>query len=161
MILGSQVEWALHCMVVLGSWTKDSRATSKALAEFHGVPKDYLLKALQALSSAGLVESALGPKGGYRLAKPAEQISFLEIVEAVEGRKSTFNCQEIRQNGPCKGHKADYSPVCEIAQIMYTADRAWREVLRQKKLSEVIGQVERHVSAKARDKYTGWFRAQA
>ena len=161
MILGSQVEWALHCMVVLGSWGKESHVPSKVLAEFHGVPKEYLLKAMQALSHAGLVESALGPHGGYRLAKPATEITFLDIVEAIEGRRSTFNCQEIRQNGPCSGPKSAYTSVCEIAQTMHAADRAWREVLQKRKLSDAISHVEVGLSAEKQAKYSAWFAEQA
>ena len=41
------------------------------LAEYHGVPAPYLAKHLQALSRAGIVESSPGPRGGYRLARPA------------------------------------------------------------------------------------------
>jgi Rrf2 family protein len=45
----------------------------------------YLLKALKALARAGVLHSAGGPGGGYRLARPAKRITLLEVVEAVEG----------------------------------------------------------------------------
>ena len=115
MQLKSQVEWVLHCCAILAGLPANRYLATKALAEFHGVPKEYLSKALQALSQAGIVESTLGPSGGYRLARAPDQISFLEIVEAVEGKSSTFVCSEIRKNNPCRptGHcetKACYRP---------------------------------------------------
>src|SRR3546814_14750614 len=102
MILKSQVEWALHSCAILAGLPPGRYLSTKALAELHGVPKEYLSKALQSLSQAGLVETTLGPSGGYRLARPGSEISFLDIVEAVEGRASTLACNNIRVNNPCR-----------------------------------------------------------
>ncbi|MBO9356275.1 Rrf2 family transcriptional regulator [Bordetella petrii] len=137
MILKSQVEWTLHCCVVLAGLPPGRYLSTKALAELHGVPKEYLSKALQALSQARLVEATLGPSGGYRLARPGSEISFLDIVEAVEGRSNTFACNEIRANSPCwpPGHRA--SRPCAIARVMWRADEAWRDTLRAVKVSDV------------------------
>lgn len=142
MILGNQVEWALHCMATLARLPRDKFIPTKVLAEFHGVPKEYLSKAMQALASAELVEGSLGPKGGYRILKDITKISLLDIVEAVEGKKRTFSCQNIRFNNPCldKKHK-DKNSVCMIAAAMYQADNAWRMVLRNKKLSDIVDEV--------------------
>src|SRR6185312_2396327 len=96
MQLRGPVEWALHCCGVLAGLAPGRYLPTRDLAEFHGVPKEYLSKALQALSQAGLVESTLGPSGGYRLAGSPEAITFLDIVEAVEGKASTFVCTNIR-----------------------------------------------------------------
>ena len=76
MQLKNQVEWALHCCSILASAPEGGRLSTKDLAELHGVPKEYLSKALQALSAAGIVEGTLGPTGGYRLARPVAKISF-------------------------------------------------------------------------------------
>src|SRR6201746_914210 len=96
MILKSQVEWALHCCAILAAVPSGRYLSTKALAEFHGLPKEYLAKALQSLSQAGLVSTTLGPSGGYRLARPASELTFLDIVEAVEGKSRTFVCTNIR-----------------------------------------------------------------
>ena len=63
MILRNQVEWALHCCSVLAGLPADRYLATKVLAEFHGVPKDYLSKALQSLSQAGIVTTVPGPTG--------------------------------------------------------------------------------------------------
>ncbi|MGF7162575.1 Rrf2 family protein [Rhodoligotrophos appendicifer] len=138
MILKSQVEWALHCCAVLAAVPEGRYLSTKALAEFHGLPKEYLSKALQNLSQAGLVQTALGPSGGYRLARPPSELTFLDIVEAVEGAARTFVCTNIRAANPCRpqGH-CDDKP-CSIARIMWEADEAWRAKLRSTRLSELI-----------------------
>lgn len=146
MILGSQVEWALHCMSVLARAPDDKYIPTKVLAKFHGIPKEYLSKAMQALAFAKLVEGTLGPKGGYRIAKSPSKISLLEIVEAIEGKKTTFNCQEIRFNNPClKNKQKKKDSTCMIANAMYQADEAWRKVLRERKLSDIVQQVNQQV----------------
>lgn len=157
MILGNQVEWALHCAMILASVPGGKLLSSRALAEFHGVPKEYLSKCLQMLSNAGLVTTTPGPYGGYRLAKSPNEISFLDLVEAVEGKAKTFKCQEIRRNNPCLA-KVDrnFSSHCGIAAIMYEADEAWRAALRSKKLSDITDNLADGVSTKTISNFVKW-----
>lgn len=158
MILGNQIEWALHCMTVMAGLPEGVQVSAKALAEFHGVPKEYLSKCLQQLSQAGLVHSTPGTKGGYSLSKSPDKISFLDIVEAIEGKKKTFNCQEIRQNNPCLGKKdKNFSSVCEIAGVMYKADEAWRGVLRERVLSDITAALSKKISKELKTEMSDWF----
>jgi Rrf2 family protein len=156
MILRNQVEWALHCCAVLSGLGPDQYLATKDLAEFHGVPKEYLSKALQALSQAKIVEATLGPTGGYRLAKSPQQITFLDIVEAIEGKKTTFECSEIRKNNPCLG-KHKVSSVCAVAKVMYRADEAWRKELRSMTLAMLLQQLGKDVPAEVLEKSAKWF----
>ena len=137
MILRNQVEWALHCCSVLAGLPPERYLPTKVLAEFHGVPKDYLSKALQSLSQAGVVATVPGPTGGYRLARAATDITFLDVVEAVEGRRSTFACTEIRRNNPCRPTDTCDARPCGIARIMWQADEAWRAKLRSVTLADL------------------------
>ncbi|MBA8881042.1 RrF2 family transcriptional regulator [Phyllobacterium myrsinacearum] len=147
MILKSQVEWVLHCCAILAGLPENRYLSTKALAEFHGVPKEYLSKALQSLSQASIVVTTLGPSGGYRLAKVPSEITFLEIVEAVEGKASTFVCSNIRTNNPCR--PADYCETkpCAVARIMWEADEAWRAKLRSVKLSDLVDTLSKEIPA--------------
>lgn len=147
MVLKSQVEWVIHCCALLAGLPSDHYLSTKDLAEFHGLPKEYLSKALQSLSQARLIESSSGPTGGYRLAKPASEINLLDIIEAVEGQKSTFVCTEIRQNNPCRlAGYCDAAP-CGIARVMWEADEAWRQKLRSVHLSDVVQTYTRETPA--------------
>lgn len=137
MQLKSQVEWALHCCAVMGGLPPGQDISTKALAESHGIPKEYLSKALQSLSSADLVESALGPSGGYRLSRAADEMTFLDIVEAVEGPGLTFACSEIRKNNPCRSDNFRDKRSCPIARVMWKADKAWRDALRAATLADL------------------------
>ena len=147
MILKSQVEWALHCCAILAGLPAGRYLSTKALAEFHGLPKEYLSKALQGLSQAGLVDTTLGPSGGYRLAKAPEELTFLDIVEAVEGNARTFVCNNIRANNPCRPLGYCESGPCAVARIMWEADEAWRQKLRSVRLSDLIETLSEDIPA--------------
>jgi Rrf2 family protein len=156
MVLKSQVEWVLHCCAILAGLPANRYLATKDLAEFHGIPKEYLSKALQSLSQAAIVESTLGPSGGYRLAKPATEITILDIVEAVEGKKSTFVCTEIRKNNPCRDPGYCETKACAVARIMWEADEAWRKKLHSVRLSDLVATVEEETPAKLWEKSFEW-----
>jgi Rrf2 family protein len=161
MQLRSQVEWALHCALILAGLAEGRYLSTKALAELHGVPKEYLSKALQALSQAGLVETALGPSGGYRLARPPGEISFLEVVEAVEGKASTFVCTDIRANNPCRPAGFCDSKTCGIARVMWAADRAWRDSLQGVSVEDVLQTVAAEASPEVWARTAAWVAARS
>ena len=60
-------------------------ATSRDIARAEALPEQFLLKVLRALVRAGMLLSAKGPRGGYRLARPATTITLLSVIEAVDG----------------------------------------------------------------------------
>jgi len=156
MQLRNQVEWALHCCAILAAVPEGRYLPTRDLALFHGVPKEYLAKALQALSQAGIVESTLGPSGGYRLAQAPAQITFLDVVEAVEGRGSTFICENIRRNNPClQAAHCDKRP-CAVARVMWDADRAWRDSLRAVRLSDLLKTLEKDIPSSVMKRTLAW-----
>ncbi len=157
MILRNQVEWALHCCTVLATIEPDQYLSTKDLAEFHGVPKEYLSKALQALAQAGLVVATLGPTGGYRLSRDADDISFLDVVEAIEGKRNTFQCTSIINNNPCLKKTEKYKGVCDVAQVMYQADEAWREELRSFSIGRLASQLMKKLPAEKIEQNKQWF----
>lgn len=156
MILKSQVEWALHCCAILAGLPDGRYLSTKALAEFHGLPKEYLSKALQSLSQAGLVHTTLGPSGGYRLARPPAELTFLDIIEAVEGKSRTFVCNNIRANNPCRPVGFCDSSPCAVARIMWEADEAWRSKLRSVRLSDLTETLSQEIPADIWGKTFEW-----
>lgn len=157
MRLAEPVEWALHCTTVLALLPDDAALPASKLAEFHGVPAAYLAKALQSLSRAGLVESLPGRHGGYRLGRPPAEITLLDVVEAIEGRESSFRCTEIRKRGPARVSPRLYSPVCAIADAMYRADEAWRAELRRTTVADLLQKLATTVPAEAVIKGAAFF----
>ena len=157
MRLGEPVEWALHCTTVLALLPDGAAMPASKLAEFHGVPAAYLAKALQSLSRAGLVESVPGRHGGYRLGRPPADVTLLDVIEAVEGRESSFRCTEIRKRGPARVAPRLYSPVCAIAEAMYRADEAWRVELRKTTVADLLQKLAATVPMEAAMKGAAFF----
>lgn len=156
MKLGDGVEWALHCCTVLALLPPDAALPASRLAEFHGVPSAYLAKHLQALSREGIVESVPGQRGGYRLARPASEITLLDVVLAVEGREPAFRCDEIRQRGPAALPAREYRIPCGITRAMHRAEAAYRAELKRQTIGDLIAGLARDVHPKSAEKAARW-----
>lgn len=138
MRLSDGVEWSAHVCTVLATLPADRTLPAARLAEFHDLPAAYLAKHLQAMARAGIVESTPGRHGGYRLARPADAVTLLDIVEAVEGTEPAFRCTEIRQQGPAAGSPESYPAPCGIAAAFARADAAWRRALRERTVADLL-----------------------
>lgn len=66
--------------------------TAKSLSENLHLSYDFLAKTMQKLMRAGLLDSQQGTKGGYFLAKPAESIRLMDILESLESRPELVDC---------------------------------------------------------------------
>ncbi|MEP0070412.1 Rrf2 family transcriptional regulator [Pyruvatibacter sp.] len=155
------VEWAAHAASLLATLPEGTGLRAEALALFHGVPQAYMAKQMQALSKAGLVHTSRGRQGGYRLAKPAEEITLWDITAAIEGKGPAFTCTEIRQNGPCGTKPADCRKMCGIAAAFHTAESAFRTTLEAQTLADLLEEVVADSSAKQLRKTEVWLEAQA
>lgn len=82
------VEYALRAMVQLAV-DSSGQSTTKDIAAKAKVPSAYLAKVLQSMRRGGLIHSRRGVGGGVTLTKPANKISLLDIIDAVEPLKRT------------------------------------------------------------------------
>lgn len=94
----SGVEYGIHSLMsMIDAKGNDCEMSVREMAELQNVPYDYLAKIFTRLSRAGLVVSSEGKGGGFRLARAGELITVLDVVHAIDGQKSMFECREIRQ----------------------------------------------------------------
>jgi Rrf2 family protein len=122
-------EWVLHCATTLAQLEPGATASAKQLADYYDLPGPYLAKQLQALVRAGLLAGTTGPRGGFRLARPPSGITLLQIVEAVDGAASPYECREIRRRGRGALPPEDCRDTCILALKMAEAHDAWRQHL--------------------------------
>ncbi|MEU8138848.1 RrF2 family transcriptional regulator [Streptodolium elevatio] len=150
------VEWAMHSCVNL-SWVAPERAVTAAkLAAFYELPTAYLNKQLQALARADILTSTPGPRGGFRLARPAERITLMDVVTAIEGPDEAFRCTEIRRQGPNADARTDNPTPCLIDEAMRHADLAWRRELAARTIADIRDQVEARAPGRP-DQVRNWF----
>jgi Rrf2 family protein len=127
MKLSRTVAYAVKAMVALASESRESPVCCKTLAESGDMPERFLLQILRTLVTHNLLHSVRGVYGGYCLARKPEEITLLEIVEAIDG--------------PFSLHLPDGSP-CDAAIEKSLAELSER--LRQDfadiKLSELVSE---------------------
>lgn len=150
MKLPESAEWVLHCAASLAQLDGGATASTAQLAEHFGVPAPYLAKQLAHLVRAGVLTATTGPRGGFRLARPASQITVLDVIEAVDGGADPYQCREIRQQGRGALPAEDCTEPCVLATTMRAAHEAWRASLAAVRLADVIGTLPADVPARTR-----------
>lgn len=90
-LFSQTVEYALRAVVHLASESPVGRTTDQ-IAEATQVPRAYLSKVLQSLGRAGIVHSQRGIGGGFTLSKPCDELTILEVVNAVEPIQRIRTC---------------------------------------------------------------------
>lgn len=96
---------ALSCL----DGCQDRWVLAKDIANCTGISLPYLSKLLHALNGSGLIRAKRGYRGGFQLARPAKQISLLNVAEAVEGRRWLPECllglEECSDHRACPTHE--------------------------------------------------------
>ena len=156
MKLSDGVEWGVHVCTLLAVLPPDAALPAAKLAEYHGVPSAYLAKHLQALARGGVLETVKGPRGGYRLARPAAEISVLDVVEAIDGDEPAFRCKEIRRRGPSAVPAREYVHPCGIHRAFTRADEAWRAELASTNIADLVTGVMQEAPRAALEKGARW-----
>ena len=106
--LSSEGRYALRALVYL-AWSGEQMTAARISSETR-VPRRLLARILAKLSRSGLVETEQGRGGGCRLARPADEITLREAVEAIEGPFGVFHCimenRACGERAPCVLHDA-------------------------------------------------------
>jgi Rrf2 family protein len=94
-----QADYAVRAVLYLAKLGSDQRAATSQIAQEQQIPPSFLAKIVSQLSVAGLLQTSRGARGGVALAKPAEEISLLEVVEAIDGPILLNEC--VGSSGVC------------------------------------------------------------
>jgi Rrf2 family protein len=117
-----RVDYGLRAVIYLSGQDPARCCSIAEIAKQQGVPRKFLEKIIQDLIRAGLIKSKRGSSGGYQLARTPEQISFCDVIEAIEGPVAVNICMD--QHSSC-----DQMPRCTMIGV-------WSEV--QNRITEVL-----------------------
>src|SRR5205807_8978637 len=93
--------YALHTMLYFVALPLGKTIGVQRLAELQELSPTYLSKILTKLVKAGMIESTPGVHGGYRLTRNREELSFLDVISAIEGIASLFHCGDSEDHQGC------------------------------------------------------------
>ena len=120
--------YALHIMAFLVKQDGRDNLSLLPIAEHMNISPTYLSKILTQLVKADLIQSAPGMNGGYSLRKHKNEISFFDVIQAIEGSGALFTCEMSDQNN------------CGLEKVMREAENHMLTYLKEKKLYEVVAE---------------------
>src|SRR2546421_12874774 len=92
--ISRKIDYGLRAMIHLAGLPAGKIASLQDLSVTLHLPREFLAKILKILTGKGLIRSSRGAHGGYQLARPARDISFLEVIEAGEGPGQLNGCPD-------------------------------------------------------------------
>ncbi|PAF19836.1 transcriptional regulator [Terribacillus saccharophilus] len=119
--------YALHTMLYLAKeGAKQQPIGVQQLADHQQVSPTYLSKILTKLVKEGLITSSSGANGGYKLRNGWQQLSFFDIIQAIEGKASIFECSLHDE------------PACIVKRVMEKAEEQMEQELRQTTIASLL-----------------------
>jgi Rrf2 family protein len=119
---------ALHSTVLLAA-NPDKLISTREIAAMLHVSEAHLSKVLQRLTRTGIVRAIRGPRGGFRLVKPANETTLLDVYESIEGTLTPSKC--LFESPICEGD------ACILGGLLETVDRQFRDYLTETKLDDL------------------------
>ncbi|MCX6826763.1 MAG: Rrf2 family transcriptional regulator [candidate division Zixibacteria bacterium] len=123
MQLSRKADYALRAVMHFAGLPKGKLASIGTVAKSQKIPREFLAKILKDLTWAGILASYQGVTGGYRLARPPKDVSFLNVIEAMEG--------PICLNLCCEGDKCEceHYKGCKMRDFWIRQQNGFRKTL--------------------------------
>jgi Rrf2 family protein len=134
MKLSRKADYALRATIYLSHHPFSKIHLISEISKATGVSRDFMAKILKDLSIRGLVKAQKGANGGYKLYTPPEEISFKDVIEAIEGPLGINDC--IPDAGICTRIES-----CEMYDVWHKAYKAMASVLEKAKISDMVVKV--------------------
>ncbi len=125
-------DYAIRGIVYLAGQPLDKISLLSDIAAAVQVPQTFLAKIFQQFSKSGIVKSYRGTGGGFMLARPPEQITLLEVVEAVEGPITPNRC--VIAAGEC-----ERDSICTVHPVWARVKQQTRSLLAEVSLKDLAG----------------------
>ena len=126
-----RVEYALRAVILLAQKRESGPQSFRDVASELDIPSEFLAKILRSLVRSGIVRSKRGAAGGYELARPADEVSFLDVIEAAESPIALNLCTE-------HGDGCAMTASCTMSAVWQAGERAMLDVFRRTMISDLI-----------------------
>ena len=130
-IIKSDTDYAMRMLVYLAINGEAGPVSAAVLVKKQKIPMDFAYKILQKLGKAKIVKSLKGPKGGFSLAQESQQITLLDVMEAVQGPLVIRPC--ILDDNACP-----VRPTCPVSAKLRKLQKSLRESLQKMTLARII-----------------------
>jgi len=134
--------YALHAVAFMAQQQTKRPVASHHIADARGIPERFLLKVLKPLVTARVLRSIKGPNGGYELARPADEISLLEILEAVDGPirglNPPFSVKDKSDEERAKIEKTNSNLNNRLDQLCDQSAKSIRKHLEQVRVADLL-----------------------
>jgi Rrf2 family transcriptional regulator, cysteine metabolism repressor len=150
MLFSTKAEYGIRLMVELGRSPGTEPISLSAVAEAEMLPLSYLEHLVAKLRDAGLVTSTRGAHGGYRLARPADEIDMLEVVQSLEGPIAPMECFHVEREGRVLcSHEVDDGRACATKLLWTRVQGGVTKALNGTTLADLVEFAEQHESKPA------------
>lgn len=126
-MISRQAKYALRALIALARIPPGQSMLTAEIARRQKIPKKFLEQILLVLKRRGLVQSRRGSLGGYALLKPAEDISFAEVLRLIDGPMAPLPCLSVVAYARCVDCTDEKA--CEIRRAFARVADATRDVL--------------------------------
>jgi Rrf2 family transcriptional regulator, cysteine metabolism repressor len=151
MLFSTKAEYGVRLMVELGrragsaSVAEAPPVALSTVAETELLPLSYLEHLVAKLREAGLVSSVRGAHGGYRLARPTDEIAMLDVVQALEGPITPMECFELDREGRVLcSHETDGDQACATKLLWTRVQGGISKALAGTTLAELVEFADQH-----------------
>jgi Rrf2 family protein len=131
--ISRKIDYGLRAMIYLAGLPQGRIASLQDLSSTLTLPREFLAKILKGLAAKKLVVPTRGSRGGYQLARPAGRISFLEVIEAVEGPVQLNVCLDHKD-------RCDVSGSCTMYHVWKSGQERMLEVYRRTSLADLVAE---------------------
>lgn len=102
MKLSTRARYGLRALIDLGLYSEEEAVSIQSIATRQNISVSYLEQLMALLKKAGLVKSSRGASGGYRLGRPAKEISVGDVLRVLEGGLEAVHCPGNEEDGNCQ-----------------------------------------------------------
>ncbi|MCB0832220.1 MAG: Rrf2 family transcriptional regulator [Bacteroidetes bacterium] len=132
----TQEEYGLRCLIQIAKHQSEGGLTIPQISDSEGLSESNTAKLLRILRLGGIIESSRGQEGGYRLAKPADQINVSEVLNVLGGK--------LFEDDFCDKHSGFektclHNSGCSVRSLWQTVQQAVDQILSNVTLNDLLG----------------------